>query len=61
MSILEVEGHTFSTSGEYRIEKFRGDFFVIGNGFCCPCESEEDANGILEKVRGEEHDDDRRT
>lgn len=48
---LVDEQFTFSTSGNYRVRKFRGELFVVGQGFCSPCDTPDEAEKLLHTLQ----------
>jgi hypothetical protein len=60
MSVLRFsDGQEFDTSGSYRTIHRADGFYVIGNGFLCPVEDEEEAQRVIDmlatKSKGEPH------
>jgi hypothetical protein len=45
------DGVNINTDGEYRIIKLKDGLYVVGHGFLCPCNSQEEAESILADLK----------
>lgn len=50
MSIKFNDGVEFNTVGEYRIERRRDGYYVVGNGMLLPIDSYKEGREIIERL-----------
>jgi hypothetical protein len=56
MTILRFkDGVSFDTSGPLRITKRADGWYVVGQGFLCPCDTEDEAQKLLADLASTDH------
>jgi len=51
MKLEFKDGVSFNCIGEYRVEHRHDGFYVVGEGYLCPVDSEEKGNKMVERLK----------
>lgn len=52
MELRFTDGSKFNTDGEYRVERRKDGYYVVGKGMLCPVDSRKEGMDMIKDLKG---------